>query len=261
MREYVIQRGDDFYRLAQRLGGTCEDWMFANPGLNPLTLQIGQKIVLPEIMNPKAREQYAEVGVDQGNEFAGDHMDDVEMEIEGVRFRVKRIGESKVPHEIHLIVPRTEIRKIQPQGEQGPCEIQIMLSNVDIVHSPRLMSEGGGLKVSTGSQGTAGQSSSSGGASGPGGASGQAGQSGQSGQSGQAGQAGQSGQSVQARQFGQASQSATPFGQGGSFSPGSQGGLYGDQSQPQAIQNPLARTQELGFDIRRDRPTIFRKNK
>lgn len=142
MPEYVIQRGDDFYRLAQRFGGNCEDWQLANPGINPVTLQIGQKVVLPPILNSKAREQYAELTTEEGKEFAGDHMDDVEMEIEGVRFRIKRIGESKIPHEIHLIVPRTEIRKIQPQGEQGPCEVQIMLSNVDIVHSPRLMSEG-----------------------------------------------------------------------------------------------------------------------
>lgn len=141
MVEYVIQRGDNFFRLAQRLGGTCEEWMFANPGINPLTLQIGQKVVLPEIKNSNAREHYAEIGVDQGNQFAGDKMDDVEMEIEGVHFRIKRIGESRVPHEIHLLVPRTEIRKIQPQGEQGPCEVQIMLSNVDIVHSPRLKNE------------------------------------------------------------------------------------------------------------------------
>ncbi|HVJ48902.1 LysM domain-containing protein [Desulfitobacterium sp.] len=149
MVEYVIQRGDDFFRLAQRLGGTCEDWMLANPGINPVTLQIGQKIVLPALMSSNAREQYAEISVDQGNQFAGDKLDDVEMEIEGVRFRIRRIGESRVPHEIHLLVPRTEIRKIQPQGEQGPCEVQIMLSNVDIVHSPRLRGEGGGTQVST----------------------------------------------------------------------------------------------------------------
>lgn len=156
MPEYVILRGDNFYQLAQRLGGTCEDWILANPGINPLTLQIGQKVVLPELNAPNAREQYAEISAVEGTRYAGEKMDEVEMEIEGVRFRIKRIGESKVPHEVHLIVPRTEIHKIQPQGEQGPCEVQIMISNVDIVHSPRLMSEKGGTTGTTGTKGTTG---------------------------------------------------------------------------------------------------------
>lgn len=146
MSEYTIQSGDTFYRLAQRMGGSCEDFTQCNPGINPNSLQIGQKIVLPEFENSTGREHYAEVSLDQGNRYSGDHLDDIEMEIEGVRFRVKRIGESKIPHEIQLTVPRTEIRKIQPHGEQGPCEVQIMLSNVNIIHSPRLMSEGGGAK-------------------------------------------------------------------------------------------------------------------
>lgn len=224
MSEYVIQRGDDFFRLAQRLGGCCEDWMLANPGINPLALQIGQKIVLPELKSSNAREQYAEISVDQGNQYAGDKMDDVEMEIEGVRFRIKRIGESKIPHEIHLIVPRTEIRKIQPQGEHGPCEVQIMLSNVDIVHSPRLMSEGGGATVSTA----------------PSTATSAAGQS--------TGVSGTATQSSTARQNGVSAQQSQT-----NQSPPS----YGEQSQP--MQNPLARAQELGFDIRQTRPILFRK--
>jgi LysM repeat protein len=152
MPEYIIQPGDTFYRLSQRMGGSCEDWIQANPGLNPSCLQIGQKIVLPGLKNPKGREQYAEVSLDEGTEYSGDHLDDVEIEVEGVRFRVKRIGESRIPHEVQLTLPRTEIRKIQPQGEQGPCEVQIMLSNVNIIHSPRLMSEGGGTRISKGQE-------------------------------------------------------------------------------------------------------------
>lgn len=141
MQEYVIQPGDNFYRLAQRLGGTCDEWKLANPGLNPDYLQIGQKVYLPRAMNSKGSEQYAEVTPHRGTDFSGDKLDDVEMEIEGVKFRVKRIGEGRVPHEIHLTVPRTEIRKVQPYGASGPCEVQIMLSNVNIIHSPRLMSD------------------------------------------------------------------------------------------------------------------------
>jgi len=143
-KEYSIQPGDNFHSLAQRWGGTCDDFLQLNPSVDPLKLQIGQKIVLPEFKAlPKGQEQFADIRVDHGQEFVGDYLDDVEMEVEGVRFRLRRIGEPKIPHEIHFILPRTEIRKIQPAGEGGPSEVQIMLSNLDIVHSPRLTSGNG----------------------------------------------------------------------------------------------------------------------
>lgn len=138
-KEYCIQPGDNFHALAQRWGGTCEDFLLVNPSVDPLRLQIGQKIVLPEFKGAKGLEQYANIGIDQGREFVGEYLDEVEMEVEGVRVRLKRIGEPQTPHEIHLILPRTEIRKIQ-HGECGPSEVQIMLSNLNVVLSPRLVS-------------------------------------------------------------------------------------------------------------------------
>lgn len=137
---YKIKDGDDFYCLAQRYGGTCDDFMQVNPGVDPQKLQIGQVIVLPKFSASKGLEQYADISLVDGHEFVGKNLDEVEMEVDGVRFRVRRIGESKVPHEIHLILPRVEIRKIQPAGELGPSETQIMISNLNIVHSPRLTS-------------------------------------------------------------------------------------------------------------------------
>lgn len=140
-KEYCIQPGDNFHALAQRWGGTCDDFLQVNPCIDPLKLQVGQKIVLPDFKGPtKGQAQYADIHVDHGQEFVGEYLDQVEMEVEGVRFRVRRIGEPKVPHEIHLILPRAEIRKVQPAGDGGPCEVQIMLSNMDIVLSPRLVS-------------------------------------------------------------------------------------------------------------------------
>lgn len=138
---YSIQPGDNFYCLAQRCGGTCEDFLRVNPSVDPLRLQIGQKIVLPDFkVLPKGQEQYADISVNRGQEFAGDYLDDVEMEVEGVHLRLRRVGEPKTPHEIHFILPRTEIRKIQPAEGCGPSEVQIMLSNLDVVLSPRLVS-------------------------------------------------------------------------------------------------------------------------
>ncbi|MBC2721867.1 LysM domain-containing protein [Desulfosporosinus sp.] len=142
-REYCIQPGDNFHALAQRLGGTCEDFLMVNPNVDPLRLQIGQKIVLPEFKGSKGVEQYADISENVAHQFAGEYLDEVEMEVEGVRVRLKRIGEPKTPHEIHLILPRTEIRKIQPAGPCGPTEVQIMLSNLNVVLSPRLVSGNG----------------------------------------------------------------------------------------------------------------------
>lgn len=139
VKNYVIQPGDTFYRLSQRWGGTCDDWIMANPQVNPQALQVGQSVLLPAL-SPR-REQYVEIALDHGQEFSGDLLDEVDLEVEGVQFKLRRVGEPRIPHEIHVLLPRAEIRKIQPQGEHGPTEIQIMLSNVDIVHSPRLTSE------------------------------------------------------------------------------------------------------------------------
>lgn len=141
---YSIQPGDNFHCLAQRWGGTCDDFLQVNPGVDPLKLQIGQKIVLPEFKGlTKGQEQYADISTARGQEFVGDYLDDVEMEVEGVHLRLRRVGEPKVPHEIHFILPRTEIRKIQPPDGCGPSEVQIMLSNLDVVLSPRLVSGNG----------------------------------------------------------------------------------------------------------------------
>ena len=140
-KEYTIQPGDNFHSLAQRWGGSCDDFLQLNPSVDPLKLQIGQIIVLPEFKaGLKGQEQYADIKGNHGQEFVGDYLDEVEMEVEGVRFRLRRIGEPKIPHEIHFILPRTEIRKVQPVGEGGPTEVQIMLSNLDVVLSPRLVS-------------------------------------------------------------------------------------------------------------------------
>ncbi len=141
MGEYVIRRGDTFFQLSQKLGGSYEEWLLANPGLNPMSLQIGQVIRIPPLTHGTGEESYREISAIQETTYGRENYDDMEIEVEGVRFRVKRIGESRVPHEIHLNVPRTEIRKIQPYGIHGPCEVQIMLSNVNIIHSPRLMSD------------------------------------------------------------------------------------------------------------------------
>ncbi|HAN86723.1 MAG: LysM domain-containing protein [Bacillota bacterium] len=44
---YVIQRGDTLYRLAQRYGTTVDALLRANPGIDPMNLQIGQLICIP----------------------------------------------------------------------------------------------------------------------------------------------------------------------------------------------------------------------
>lgn len=44
---YVIQPGDTFYSIAQRITTTVEAIMQVNPGLNPEALLIGQQICIP----------------------------------------------------------------------------------------------------------------------------------------------------------------------------------------------------------------------
>lgn len=123
MQEYVIQQGDTFYGLSKRYGGNYLDWQRANRGLNPEALQVGQKIKMPG-----------------GRAGQSDHYDEIEMEVEGIKFRVKRVGEGSTPHEVHLLVPRIEIRKCNQNPALGTGDVEIMLSNVNIIHSPRILS-------------------------------------------------------------------------------------------------------------------------
>jgi g-D-glutamyl-meso-diaminopimelate peptidase len=44
---YTIRQGDTFYNLAQRYGTTVRAITTANPGVEPASIQIGQRIVLP----------------------------------------------------------------------------------------------------------------------------------------------------------------------------------------------------------------------
>jgi LysM repeat protein len=147
MNQYVIQPGDNFFLLARRNGCRCEDFIKVNPGVDPNYLQIGQIINipsgLPEAAGKCSSGACAEIA---GKGFKG-RCDDVVVEVEGVRFKVTRVGEASIPHEVHLILPRAEIRKIEHPG-QGVVETSIMLSNINIVNSPRLHGEGS-VKIET----------------------------------------------------------------------------------------------------------------
>lgn len=46
-RTYVIEKGDTFYRIANKFGIRFSALLKANPGINPDALLIGQKICLP----------------------------------------------------------------------------------------------------------------------------------------------------------------------------------------------------------------------
>lgn len=135
MREYIIQPGDNFYRLAEQNGGSWQEYAACNPGVDPCALQVGQKIIMPIVIKKKT------AGGCEGYTGKG-RCDDVFVEIEGLTFRVTRQGEPSLPHEVHLIIPRTEITKVEHPGT-GIIETSIMLSNINIVNSPRYHGEGG----------------------------------------------------------------------------------------------------------------------
>lgn len=139
-REYVIKPGDNYFSLAQQNGGCWQDYTAVNPGIDPCALQVGQKIVLPIIIEKEIPVGGC-AGFIGGKGAGNNRCDDVFLEVEGVKFRVTRQGEPTTPHEVHLIIPRTEIRKVEYPGN-GVIETTIMLSNVNIVNSPRFEGEG-----------------------------------------------------------------------------------------------------------------------
>ena len=46
-QEYVIQKGDSFYTIARKFNVSQKAVQEANPGVDPLKLQVGKKIVIP----------------------------------------------------------------------------------------------------------------------------------------------------------------------------------------------------------------------
>lgn len=130
MEKYFIQQGDNFFKIAQAKGGNWQDYLDANPQLDPNNLKVGQEVNIPR--------KYSETGLTA----AANRHDDVVLEVDGVKVRVTRDGEPSLPHELHLIIPRTEIRKVECPYN-GTIETTIMLSNINIVNSPRIRSEEG----------------------------------------------------------------------------------------------------------------------
>lgn len=62
--------------------------------------------------------------------------DRIELTFPGVRVSVRRITADPTPHELHVILPRVEIRKGCGRGPAGWRE-EIILSSITVVDAPR----------------------------------------------------------------------------------------------------------------------------
>ncbi len=139
---YKIQQGDNFYLLSKRLGVGLDQVINANPGLEADKLAVGQVVSLPGALpkgNIKSRPgtNIYEDSLEEGEMFSGKNLDEVGVNLGGADFQLRRIINNEVPHEIHIILPRTEIHSITRDPNCILTETQIMISNIDIIHSPR----------------------------------------------------------------------------------------------------------------------------
>ncbi len=141
---YKIKPGDNFYLLAKRLGTSLDQVLRLNPGVDPDKLEIGQVVKLPGAKgNPKTRfgsnpgaSSYSDSPL-EGECFTGKNMDHIGVNIAGIDFELKRVIDNNVPHEVHIILPRTEVHTVVRNPDVTLSETQVMISNIDIVHSPR----------------------------------------------------------------------------------------------------------------------------
>jgi hypothetical protein len=138
---YKLQPGENFYLLAKRLNTSVETVVNLNPGVNPDKLQGGQEIKVPGSSKSKpkgtpGRNFYGD-SPEEGESFSGRNFDTLGVKIGAVDFDLKRVIDNEVPHEIHIILPKTEIRSVTRNADYTLSETQITLENVDIVHSPR----------------------------------------------------------------------------------------------------------------------------
>jgi len=63
--------------------------------------------------------------------------DFVEIDIDGVKIRVRRKLNLNVPHEVSAFIPRAEIRRRTYQAGQLAFEEEMILNSITIVHAPR----------------------------------------------------------------------------------------------------------------------------
>lgn len=144
LRTYKIQPGDNFFLLAKRFGLSLTQVLQANSEVNPDKLEVGQVIRLPSSAaksNPKSSgnpgsNSYGDSPT-AGESFTGKNMDHIGVNIAGVDFELKRVIDNNVPHEVHILLPRTEVHTVTRNPDYTVSETQLMISNIDIIHSPR----------------------------------------------------------------------------------------------------------------------------
>lgn len=64
--------------------------------------------------------------------------DRIDLVFPSVRVSVRRITHDPTPHELHVILPRVEIRRGCPgrRGRAGECREEIILSSITVVDAP-----------------------------------------------------------------------------------------------------------------------------
>lgn len=63
--------------------------------------------------------------------------DEVSLDFPGVRVTVSRRSDDPTPHELHVILPRVEIRRECTRTTPAVCRTEIVLSSITIVEAPR----------------------------------------------------------------------------------------------------------------------------
>jgi hypothetical protein len=138
---YVIKPGDNFFLLAKRLGVSLDQIVAVNPGISPESLEVGQQIKLPKgakkvLAAVPGKNSYQE-SKNEGEAFVGRNLDTLGVKIGNLDFDLKRVIDNETPHEIHIILPKTEIRSVTRGTDCTVSETFVLLENVDIIHSPR----------------------------------------------------------------------------------------------------------------------------
>jgi len=64
-------------------------------------------------------------------------IDTVELHLPGLNIKLSRNLALDTPHEVTVVVPRAEMRKICPGPNNGSCEYELIYSSITVVHAPR----------------------------------------------------------------------------------------------------------------------------
>lgn len=68
-------------------------------------------------------------------------LDTVKLSLFGLKIEISRELPANSPHELTVVVPRAEFRKVPPTDRSKKASLEVLLNSITVAHSPRFESK------------------------------------------------------------------------------------------------------------------------